>query len=123
MSKSVKRISRPAAWALMGALAVALYGTCVTGGEMTTAQQLCCAAMGDCGRHAAEMSCCSVEQADQSTAAVKSSTPSIPEPGVAVRLDAFADVVHPRLTAHYFGRFTPQPPGIPKYLLVSVLLI
>ena len=120
----MKRISRPASWVLMTAFAVTLYATCVTGTEMTTAQQLCCATMGThCGRHAEEKSCCSVEQTDQSTTAVKSFTPSIPEPGVSVRVAVFADIAQPRPTEYYFDHFTPKPPGIPKYLLVSVLLI
>lgn len=109
----------------MVAFAVMLSSNCLTGAEMTEAQMACCVTMGsECGHHAQDMTCCSIEsQRVEQSPAVKSIT--IPQPvAVANELATFAEVpqwlVH---RGHHFDGFTPKPPGVPTYLLVSTLLI
>jgi len=127
MHQAVKRTSRPLAWALMTAFAVALSANCVTGAEMTEAQKACCATMGsECGHRAQEEnSCCPTESqpVDQFTAAKGMTMP--PPDAVAGLLVVVLDAPRhsPVDRGHHFDGFTSKPPGVPRYLLVSTLLI
>lgn len=126
MRRSVQRVSRPVTWALIVAFAFALSANCVTGAEMTDAEMACCAAMGsECGHRAQDMSCCSTEsqQVDQ-VAAVKRITTPLPDAtfapvGVVLETAPYSLVAR----GHNFDGFTPKPPGVPRYLLISTLLI
>lgn len=127
MCKAVKRVSRPIAWALMVAFAVVLSANCLAGAEMTEAQMACCATMGsECGHRAQEKSCCSTEspRLDQLTTAAKSITIPLPD-AAAGHLAVFVEVPQLWLVehGHHFDGFTPKPPGVPRYLLASTLLI
>lgn len=110
----------------MVAFGVMLSANCLTGSEMTEAQMACCVTMGsECGHHAQDKTCCSVEsqRVDQSTAG---KSVKVPQPdNVGGHLPVFVEV--PQLSlidrGHHFDGFTPKPPGVPRYLLISTLLI
>lgn len=122
----VTRGSWPITWALIVAFAVALSADCLTGAEMTEAQMACCATMGsECGHRAQDKTCCSTESqpVDQVTAVKRVTTP-LPDAvfapvGVVVESPQYLPVAR----GHNFDGFAPKPPGVPRYLLVSALLI
>ena len=121
----MKRANRPITWALTVAFAVMLSANCVTGAEMTEAQMACCATMGsECGHRAQDDSCCSAEsqRVDQLTV-TKSIT--MPLPDAARHLAVFVEIPQQSLVdrGHHFDGFTPKPPGVPRYLLLSTFLI
>jgi hypothetical protein len=125
MRKAVKRATGLLSLALILALAVSVCAECTTAAEMTESQMACCVAMGsECGHHAQDMSCCSTESThlDQASPAERMPTP---RPDWIVG-PLVTDQVAPHALGergyHYDG-FTPKPPGIPRYLLVSTLLI
>lgn len=122
----MKRLNRPTAWAVTVAFAVMLSAHCVTPGAMTEAQMVCCATMGsECRHHAQDQSCCSTEiQRIEQLPAVKPLT--MPRPDAVIGLFA----VLPEVSKHWlvdhgyrFDGFTPKPPSVHRYLLLSVLLI
>ena len=115
---------RPIGWTLTVAFAVALSARCATGGEMTDAQMACCAAMGhDCGPMAQSADCCSHEtlQVDQFFATAKGTTLAAPPFVVA----AFAPTPRPLFSSDlpHLALATLTPSRVPKYLLLSTLLI
>lgn len=127
MRKAVERVSRPITWTLMVAFAVVLSANCLAGAEMTEAQKACCAAMGsECGHRAQDKSCCSTEspRIDQLTAAKSIAIP-LPDAVTGGHLAVFVEIPQQSLVdrGHHFDGFTPKPPGVPRYLLASTLLI
>jgi hypothetical protein len=126
MRKAVTRASRPIIWALMVAFAVALSADCLAGAEMTEAQMACCATMGsECGHRAQDKTCCSTESqpVDQVTAVKRVTTP-LPDAVFAPVGVVVETALHSLVPlGHNFDGFTPKPPGVPRYLLVSTLLI
>lgn len=110
-------------WALAVALAVVPSVTCVLAADMNDAQLACCAAMHhDCDGKAVTQDCCALETPSLAGLAVGTPAFQIAAPvPVAVNIAAVA----PGLDSG-FGPFTgphaasPNPSGIPVYLLVSV---
>lgn len=122
----MKRVSRPIAWALTITLAVMLSARCITPAAMTTAQMACCATMGsECGHRAEDQSCCSKSQRVDQLTATKRVT--IPPPGAVIGPLALLPEISKHSLVdhghHHVDGFTLKPPGIPRYLLLSVLLI
>lgn len=120
------RTTRLITWVLMVAFVVMLSADCVTAKEMTPAQKACCAAMGhNCGAVAKEQGCCKVDsqQVEQFAAAKRVTAP----PPVVVVWPAA--VLPETLTSSFVLRHVPLdssshgPPGVPRYLLISFLLI
>ena len=115
---------RPIGWTLAVAFVVALSARCATGGEMTDAQMACCAAMGhDCGPMAQRADCCSHEtlRVDQFFATAK---------GIALAAAPFVVAEFTPTPRPFFHSGFPHltlatlaPNRVPKYLLLSTLLI
>lgn len=126
MQGSVRKASRPVTWALTLAFAVALSGNCLIGAKTTEAQMACCATMGEeCGHQAQDAGCCPTEpqNVDQVAAAKRMATP-LPQAVTTPSGVVVATIQHTcALGGRSFDGFTPKPPGVPKYLLVSTLLI
>lgn len=111
-------------------LAVAIGGGVLAecaAGELTAAQQACCAAMGhDCGAAGREMGCCPTDQQPQTRLLATTAKPVVATlvlvtgplalaPPLTVKLDTAA--------ARSFSRETLRLPERPALLLLSVLLI
>jgi hypothetical protein len=124
--KIFRRTTQPITWPLTLAFTVALVVNCAAGREMTQAEKDCCAAMRyDCHRGTEQHDCCSTEspRMDQ---VVTAKTVSLTPPVAAVSLLVavpYTPVGFPARHAGFAARSSTRLNHVPKYLLVSTLLI
>ena len=117
--------SRPTAWAVMIALAAAVFADCVPAEASSTAEHACCIAMKhDCGPKVESQQCCSTDSPSVSDFRITKQVPLQP-PVATVSLPVAADLLlrdgSSLLAFHHLGPV--KPPGVPKYVLTAAFRV
>ena len=125
MHASNNKRNRPIAWAVMIALAAAVFADCVPAEASSTAEHACCIAMKhDCGPKGEPQQCCSTESPRAGDFTITKQVPLEP-PGatgsLSIAADLLLDFEHSRRGSQHL--VPVKPPGVPRYVLTAAFRI